>query len=91
MRSYKDMLLIVLSFITCIVLFAGFVFIRSNTQYSSSRTNRSRTNPEFDSICSENRFFECQTTGSQTESKNRFIRFCPYRYTTLLTYIALLS
>ena len=37
--------------------------------------DRSRTNSEFDSIRGEFRFFECRKTGSQTESKNRFIRF----------------
>ena len=35
------------------------------------------------SIQGEYRFFECRKTGSQTESKNRFIRFFSYRYTTL--------
>ena len=48
-------------------------------------SDRSRTNSEFDSIRGEYRFFECRKTGSQTESKNRFIRFFPYRYTTLIT------
>ena len=52
------------------------------TRYDRRRRSR-RTNSEFDSIRGEYRFFECRKTGSQTESKNRFIRFFPYRYTTL--------
>ena len=52
------------------------------------RRHRScRTNSEFDSIRGEYRFFECRKTGSQTESKNRFIRFFPYWYTTLFILI----
>ena len=53
------------------------------TRYDRRRRS-CRTNSEFDSIRGEYRFFECRKTGSQTESKNRFIRFFPYRYTTLL-------
>ena len=52
------------------------------TRYDRRRRS-CRTNSEFDSIRGEYRFFECRKTGSQTESKNRFIRFFPYRYTTL--------
>ena len=52
------------------------------TRYDCRRRS-CRTNSEFDSIRGEYRFFECRKTGSQTESKNRFIRFFPYRYTTL--------
>ena len=51
------------------------------TRYDRRRRS-CRTNSEFDSIRGEYRFFECRKTGSQTESKNRFIRFFPYRYTT---------
>ena len=54
------------------------------TRYDRRRRS-CRTNSEFDSIRGEYRFFECRKTGSQTESKNRFIRFFPYRYTTLAT------
>ena len=54
------------------------------TRYDRRRRS-CRTNSEFDSIRGEYRFFECRKTGSQTESKNRFIRFFPYRYTTLET------
>ena len=53
------------------------------TRYDRRRRS-CRTNSEFDSIRGEYRFFECRKTGSQTESKNRFIRFFPYRYTTLV-------
>ena len=53
------------------------------TRYDRRRRS-CRTNSEFDSIRGEYRFFECRKTGSQTESKNRFIRFFPYRYTTLI-------
>ena len=53
------------------------------TRYDRRRRS-CRTNSEFDSIRGKYRFFECRKTGSQTESKNRFIRFFPYRYTTLV-------
>ena len=53
------------------------------TRYDRRRRS-CRTNSEFDSIRGEYRFFECRKTGSQTESKNRFIRFFPYRYTTIM-------
>ena len=59
------------------------------TRYDRRRRS-CRTNSEFDSIRGEYRFFECRKTGSQTESKNRFIRFFPYRYTTLATILSAL-
>ena len=57
------------------------------TRYDRRRRS-CRTNSEFDSILGEYRFFECRKTGFQTESKNRFIRFFPYRYTTLIIMIS---
>ena len=66
-------------------LMSGGLMSAHHDKHITNPCDRSRTNSEFDSIRGEYWFFECRKTGSQTESKNRFIRFFPYRYTTLLS------